>query len=111
MLLWEDEWTNTQGNKLLIVKPSMQTWHSCFSAVRKEEVVCLWIGHTRLTHGNLLCDKPAPYCFNCDVPLTVSDILVDCRCCSEDHRENHLHSTLTDMLGDVDSSISKVLAF
>jgi hypothetical protein len=43
--LWQDEWTNTQGNKLQVVKPSVQVWHSSFSFIRKEEFMLtrLWI--------------------------------------------------------------------
>jgi hypothetical protein len=37
----------------------------------------LRIGHTRLTNGHLLHFVPAPFCFNCDVPLTVAHIVVD----------------------------------
>jgi hypothetical protein len=31
---------NNQCNKLHMVKPSMQTWHSYFSAARKKELTC-----------------------------------------------------------------------
>jgi hypothetical protein len=39
---WQDECTNTQGNKLCMVKPSVQLWHS--TVIRKEKVMfkCLW---------------------------------------------------------------------
>jgi hypothetical protein len=49
--LWQDEWDNAQGNKLCMVKPSVQVWQSSFSIVRKEEVSLthLQIGHMRLT--------------------------------------------------------------
>jgi hypothetical protein len=50
---WQDEWSNTQDNKLHTVKPSLQTWHFSFSVVRKEEVMLTWlpIGHMRVAHG------------------------------------------------------------
>jgi hypothetical protein len=76
---WQDEWTNKQGNKLRAVKPSVQVWTSSFSSIRRDEVILtrLRMGHTRLTNGHLLRGVPAPLCFNCDVPLTVTHIMVD----------------------------------
>jgi hypothetical protein len=53
---WQDEWSNTQDNKLHTVKPSLQTWHFSFSVVRKEEVMLTWlpIGHMRVAHGSFV---------------------------------------------------------
>jgi hypothetical protein len=95
-----------------MVKPSLQEWHSSFSAIRNEEVMltCLQIGHTCLTHGHLLCSELAPFYINCDVPLPLSHILVDCPCYGEAHCVYHLHGILSDMLGD-HHSVSNVLAF
>lgn len=72
----------------IMLKGTDCTWwnHMCRSdssssrVMRKEEVglVCLRIGCLCLTHGHLLCGEPAPVCRNCDVHLTVADILVDC---------------------------------
>jgi hypothetical protein len=55
---WQDKWDNAQGNKLRMLKPSVQVWLSSFSAIRKEEVTftCLQVSHMWLTHGHLLCD-------------------------------------------------------
>jgi hypothetical protein len=37
---WKDEWADTHGNKLHMVKPSMQTMaYTSFSTVGKEEVM------------------------------------------------------------------------
>jgi hypothetical protein len=45
---WQDEWSDIQGDKLCMVKPSMQSWYSSFSAMRNEAVMLshLRIGHT-----------------------------------------------------------------
>jgi hypothetical protein len=61
--LWTDYWADTQSNKLCTVKPSVQAWHSHFSAIRKEEVMvtCPQIGHTCLTNGRLLRAEPAAF--------------------------------------------------
>jgi hypothetical protein len=96
-----------------MVKPSVQVWQSSFSVVRKEEfsLTRLRIGHTRLTHGHLLRGEAAPVCRNCDVPLTVTHILVDCPRYGESRRIYHLHGALSDMLGDDRCSVSNVSAF
>jgi hypothetical protein len=58
---------------LCIMKLSVQTSHSSFSAVRNE-VLCLnsRIGHQRLTHGHLLRPDPEISRNACGTPLTVS---------------------------------------
>jgi hypothetical protein len=110
---WQDEWTNTQGNKLRAVKPSVRVWTSSFRSIRRDEVIRtrLRIGHTHLTSGHLLRDVPAPLCFNCDAPLTVAHIMVDCPRYGEARRTYQLHGALSDMLGDDHSTVSRVLAF
>ena len=44
--------------------------------VRQEEVVR--IGHTRITHSNLLKREEQSYCFGCDAPFTVRNFLLEC---------------------------------
>jgi hypothetical protein len=70
--LWEDIWTNTQGNKLQSVKPCVQVWHA-FSSIRKEEIVltCLRIRHNCLTHMHLLQLAPTQYSTQCGMPNTI----------------------------------------
>jgi hypothetical protein len=87
-----------QGNQFRIVKPSVQTWHTSLNTVRKEKVMLtrLRTVHTRLTHGHILSGEPAPLCIYCDVPLTVSHVLIECPRQSEACRGYHLHSALAD---------------
>jgi hypothetical protein len=42
-------YTNIQSNKLSIVKPSVQVWHSSFSYIWKEEVMRTVIAHQAIT--------------------------------------------------------------
>jgi hypothetical protein len=53
---WQDERIHTQDNKLQAVMAAVEVWQSSFNSIMKEEVLlmCLWIGHTCLTHGHLL---------------------------------------------------------
>jgi hypothetical protein len=98
---------------LWLVKPSVQTWRSSFIAIRKEEVILtrLWIGHTRLTYGHLLCGELSSFCNNWGTPLTVSHILVDCPRYAKARHLYHLNGALPEMLGDDRRSISNVLGF
>jgi hypothetical protein len=91
---WQGEWANTQGNKLCMVKPSMQVWRS---SIRKENVTLtrLWIGHMHLTHFHLLHGEPAPLCITCGAPLIVAHILVDCPHYSKACYLHQLHGILT----------------
>jgi hypothetical protein len=74
-------------------------------------LTCLWIGHMRLRHSHMLCGEPAPVCVNCGISLTVSQMLVECRCYGEARLAYHVNSTLSDMLGDDRHSISNILDF
>jgi hypothetical protein len=106
---WQDEWDNSQGNKLHKVKPYVQAWYSSFNDVRKEEVKLsrLRISHTRLTHGHLLRGEPTPVCSNCGVPLTVAHILEDCPRYDKARHVYHLQGALSDDR----CSVPYVLAF
>jgi hypothetical protein len=72
----------------------------------KEEVLlmCLWIGHTCLTHGHLLWGDLAPL-------STISHLLLACPCYDEDHRTFHLQGMLSDILGDDCHSMSNIMTF
>jgi hypothetical protein len=74
---WQDEWTNSRGNKLRAVRAGMELFLQ-FYQKGWSHADRLRISHTRLTNGNLLRGVPASLFFNCDVPLTVAHIVVDC---------------------------------
>jgi hypothetical protein len=95
------------------VKPSVQAWHSSYSAVRKGEVTLTQrqIGHTHISHGHLLRGEPIPLCINCGIPLSVVHILKDCPRYGEARNIYHLHGVLSDILLDDCHCISSVLAF
>jgi hypothetical protein len=76
----QEEWTNTQSNKLKVVKSSGEVWLS-FSYIMKEEVFLtrLRTGDTRLTHGHLLRGEQAPVCRVSGAVPAVLHILLDWR--------------------------------
>ena len=74
---WRNEWQNTNGNKLRVIKDSISVWPSSQQRVRKDSVVLarLRIGHT---HGYLIKGGRMPYCGDCLVPLSIKHLLVEC---------------------------------
>ena len=50
---WQTSWSNSIGNKLLDIKPTIGEYQSVVRNIRREEVVLarLRLGHTRVTHS------------------------------------------------------------
>ena len=61
---WQQNWDNVDNNKLRSIKNDVNSWPSSKNKTRKVEVILaiLRIGHTRLTHGHLMEQKPPPFC-------------------------------------------------
>ena len=64
------------SNKLQSVKPLLG--YSSLSSLSRHDAVILSIGHTRLTHSNLLNRQDQPECSHCDCALTVAHVLLEC---------------------------------
>ena len=79
---WQARWDTCRaaGNKLALIKPTIDRWSTSTHRTRHREVVLarLRIGHTRLTHGHLMSRSDPPHCPHCHVPLSVVHLLVDC---------------------------------
>ena len=61
-------------------------------ARKHEDILArLRIGHSRLTHGFLMCRGPQPFCEDCTVPLTVRHLIIECPSI-EDEREKYFSS-------------------
>ena len=58
--------------------PYSSKWPAGYRRNRKEEVIIsrLRIGHTHITHSQLLKGEDSPVCLTCKVPLTVKHITV-----------------------------------
>ena len=78
---WQREWSGVRMNKLRTVKCTISTWPSSCQKNRQWEVVlvCLRLGHTRVTHKYLMEKHPFPRCQNCHVQITVEHILIKCQ--------------------------------
>ena len=60
---WQQKWITVNYNKLRTIKYTVKSWSSSTHKVRNMEVLLtrLRIGHTRLTHGHLMEQRPALY--------------------------------------------------
>ena len=101
---WQQSWDNVSNNKLKSIKPDIKSWPSSKSKLRKIEVVLtrLRIGHSRLTHGHLMEQRPPPYCEQCIVPLTIKHIIAECPEFNT-QRQQHFKSThlqLQEIIGE-----------
>ena len=66
--------------KLKEVKPTFTRSPEAFGLSRRDawKLTRLRIGHTRLTHSFLLAGEDGPWCVECEVPVTVRHILIEC---------------------------------
>ena len=79
---WQDNWNNeAPTNKPRQIKDTVGKWGTSFNKNRRWEVVLsrLRLGHTRVTHGFLMENKPPAICQFCSVPLTINHILIECQ--------------------------------
>ena len=77
--MWQFCWELEGANKMKAFVEDIHPWSYYPMPRKKETALCrLRIGHTRLTHGFLMCQDPQPYCDDCLVPLTVHHILIEC---------------------------------
>ena len=77
--LWQFCWDLVEPNKMREISDRIHPWKYHPMTRRRETALCrLRIGHTRLTHGYLMCKDPQPYCNDCLVPLSVRHILIEC---------------------------------
>lgn len=78
---WQQHWHQVgPSNKLNVIKPSVGEWHTSYQNNRSFEVALarLRIGHTRMTHGFLMCNEDPPLCSTCQCPDTISHIFTNC---------------------------------
>jgi len=77
---WQQVWNCCAGNKLHAIRPTVGGYKQKTCLSRRDTVLLnrLRIGHTRLTHSYLLSGDDLPECGNCQCPLTVKHILVEC---------------------------------
>ena len=75
----QTKWQQCFTNKLLTIKPNFNNKYH-FYCKRKDQVILTRcrIGHSKFSHVHLLNNERAPQCINCNEPLTVKHILLNC---------------------------------
>ena len=77
--IWQFRWDLVGPNKMKEICHSIRPWKYTSLPRRQEVILCrLRLGHTRLTHGFLMCGDLQPHCEDCIVPLTVRHFLIEC---------------------------------
>ena len=77
--LWQFCWDLESSNKMREITQHIRPWSYYHMPRRRETALCrLRIGHTRLTHGYLMCQDSQPCCSDCVVPLTVRHVVLEC---------------------------------
>lgn len=76
---WQQSWDTEINNKLHAIEPQLKL-PKPYNLPRRDELLIhrLRIGHTHLTHAHLLKREAPPECIQCQVPLTVEHILLNC---------------------------------
>ena len=75
----QTKWQQCFTNKLLTIKPNFNDKYH-FYCKRKDQVILTRcrIGHSKFSHVHLLNNERAPQYINCNEPLTVKHILLNC---------------------------------
>ena len=75
----QTKWQQCFNNKLFTIKPHFNDKYH-FYCKRKDQVILTRcrIGHSKFSHIHLLSNERAPQCINCNEPLTIRHILLNC---------------------------------
>ncbi|GBM99794.1 hypothetical protein AVEN_101041-1 [Araneus ventricosus] len=77
--IWQRIWYGQTINKLYYIQPSIQRFGNLATGKHDDSLTRLRVGHTFLTHRQLLCSDPAPICNMCNLILTIKHILCTCK--------------------------------
>ena len=114
---WQSKWeAQPLSNKLRNIKPTVYYWPTSSQCFRHIEVILtrLRIGHTKLTHGHLMSTPHGAIleCSNCNVPMTVKHLLVDCPTFNLLHKIHFNNRDLTAILAEgADFNINRIISF
>ena len=77
---WQHYWNQQTHDKLFQVKLQVKPWTSAARRSRREEIAFarLRLGHTRVTHGNLMRGDPLRRCNRCQVEYSIEHIFIEC---------------------------------
>lgn len=79
--MWQTSWDEIpMSNKLKSIKKKVTKWHPQNNIPRRSEIINTRtrIGHTNLTHIHIIKREEHPLCSQCNVPLSIKHIVLDC---------------------------------
>ncbi|XP_072398323.1 uncharacterized protein [Diabrotica undecimpunctata] len=94
--LWQNQW-DSSTSKLCEVKTFVKPWKS---KIHQVIVTRLRLGHTRLTHGHIIGHTNPTLCENCNIPLSVKHVLVECPRYQLQRQNNHIIGLTNELLGE-----------
>jgi hypothetical protein len=105
-------WSQTSNtNKLKTIKNTTDPWKTSEQLSRQSETILIRLrtGHSLLTHQHLFLKQPPPLCTNCNTPISIHHILIDCplhhRARITHLKDNNLKNILSDNQIKVDNLI------
>ena len=111
---WQRIWEiQPQTNKLRSIREKVTPWKSTTNERTAEVILTrLRIGHTRLTHCNLMekPNGPPPRCNGCNVKLTVRHIIEECPQVTHHRRNTIGEKRLEEILGE-EADIARIMEF
>lgn len=108
---WTNVWQNTTSNQLRNIKPTTENWPLCCQRKEQIAITRLRIGHTRLTHKHLLQRSEPEVCVKCNVPISVTHILVNCQNYSIYRQKYNLPANLREILKNESNKTKDLIKF
>ncbi|XP_072398246.1 uncharacterized protein [Diabrotica undecimpunctata] len=89
--LWQNQWDSSTS----------KLWKSKIpNRVHQVIVTRLCLGHTRLTHGHIIGHTNPTLCENCNIPLSIKHVLVECPRYQLQRQDNHIIGSTNEILGE-----------
>ena len=103
--LWREYWSFQTDNKLYQIGATINTNQPLQPTIREDTVIRrLRMGHTRLTHAYLFTGDNPPFCFVCNMRLTVKHIMLECVDFAQARSRHFNVNTFQDVFNNVEPS-------
>ena len=77
--LWQEYWSYQATNKLFRIGATVGTAQTMEPTICEDTVIHrLKFGHTYYAHSYLMSGNPQPFCYGCNVPMSVKHVLIEC---------------------------------
>ncbi|CAI6342733.1 unnamed protein product [Macrosiphum euphorbiae] len=101
--MWQTSWDEIPiTNKLKSIKKKITKWYTQPNASRRSEIINTRtrIGHTNLTHIHIIKHEEQPLCSQCNEPLSIKHIVLDCPLYVNERNILNQPSTMEEALGE-----------